>query len=40
MARVQSSEYHGMSKELRVHLGWGGDWDQIMMALQAKELAG
>lgn len=29
-----------MSKELKVHLGWGGDWDKIMMALQAKELAG
>lgn len=30
----------GMSKELRVHLGWDGHWDQITMALQAKELAG
>lgn len=39
LARVQSSKYHGKSKDLRVHLSWGEDWDQ-MMALQVKGLAG
>lgn len=39
LARVQSCEHNGMSKELKgSHLGWGVGRGQIMMVLQAKKV--